>query len=187
MNQKQQNPTLDELKVKFDALWLRGTGWQLEMGEVLHQIKLEFKSQEDGHSKWGKFLSEYDLARSTADDYIRRYKQKVDIAETRQFDEPNPEPEPDPEAEERMADIEAEQKKRQGKERVHHPTEVRVRLKDLRPDQTSEYWRERKANPGRVDAIWLQALNVIIRAEALYPPPLGTEPVPEEEAVCIVS
>jgi hypothetical protein len=174
--------TLAELIEKFDGIWLRGSGWRLEVGEILYQIK-----DKADHGQWGAFLKTKELPRSTADDYIRQYKNHADIAESRQFDTPNPGPEADPEADERAEDIAEELAKRVGKERTHHPTELRMRLKDLRPDQTSEYWRERKANPGRVDAIWLQALNVIIRAEALYPPPLGTEPVPAEEAVCIVS
>jgi hypothetical protein len=177
--------TLAELKEKFHGIWLRGSGWRLEVGEVLYQIKEKFKAEPGNHGKWGEFLKKYDIPRSTGDDYVRQYKDKADIAETRQFDDPNPEPDYDPEAEERLADIEAEQKKRAGKERTHSPTEIRIKLKDLRRDQTAEYWRERKSNPGRVDQIWLQALLMIIRAEqTVYPPPLGLEPEATEEEIC---
>jgi hypothetical protein len=183
--------SLDELREKFHAIWLKSSGWRLELGEVLYQIKTKCE-----HGAWGEFLFEYDLARSTADDYIRLYKEKAQIAEIRQFDEPSPELAPDPEAEARAEAIEIEKQKRTGKERQHNPTEIRVKLKNLRPDQTSDYWEERKANPARVEQLWQRTLLMIIRAdEVLYPPPLEIDPdegtffakVQEKEELCTPS
>ena len=126
--------TLDQLREKFRACWVRGSGWRLEVGELLYKIK-----QKCEHGEWGGFLAEYDLARSTADDYIRHYKDTAQITETRQFEEPNPTPAPDPQAEGRKKEIEEEQKKRKGKKRTHHATEIRAKIKNLRPDQTACY------------------------------------------------
>lgn len=172
--------SLESLREKFDAIWLRGSDWRYEAGEVLFHIKATCE-----YGQWKDFLDEYDMARSTADDYIRFYKETAQITETRQFDEPNPELTPDPEADERKAAIAVEKARREDKPRQHHPTEVRVRLKGLRPDQTSEYWQERAADPERVDTIWLQAFLTIVRADLVYPPPLpGLPETAAEEAVC---
>jgi hypothetical protein len=160
-----ESPLLAELKDKFAASWLRGAGWRLEQGELLSQIK-----EECDHGQWGEFLKEYDIPRSTADDYIRRYKDEVQITETRQFEDPDPEPQPDPQAEERKQDIEIEKNKRKGKRPEHNPTQVQVRLRSLLPHQTAVYWEERKENRERVDAIWQAAFFHIIGAEQVYPP-----------------
>jgi hypothetical protein len=168
---------LDELKAKFHSVWLKGTGWRYEVGEVLYQIKERCEQGE-----WGKFLKDYDLPRSTADDYIRNYKDRAGIAETRQNTEPNPEPVPDPEAEEREELIVEEMEKRSGTRPTHHATQIRPTLKGLRPDQTTRYWEEYKEDRSRVEAIWQQAFLTIIRAEQLYPP-VGEQL--EEEAVAL--
>ncbi len=61
--------TLDQLRDKFRACWVRGNEWRLEVGELLYKIKRRCE-----HGEWGAFLAEYELARSTADDYVRRYE-----------------------------------------------------------------------------------------------------------------
>jgi hypothetical protein len=176
-----ENVSLESLRQKFHAIWLRGSDWRYDVGEVLSQIKEKCE-----YGQWGDFLAEYDLPRSSADDYIRSYKDNAQITETRQFEEPNPELAPDPEADERKAAIAAEKERRKDKPRQHHPTEVRVRLKDLRPDQTSEYWQERAADPDRVDKIWFQAFLTIVRADLAYPPPLPDFSEPPEEAPALL-
>jgi hypothetical protein len=152
-----ESPLLAELKDKFAASWLRGAAWRLEQGELLSQIK-----EECDHGQWGEFLKEYDIPRSTADDYIRRWKDEVQITEPRQFEDPNPEPQPDHEAKERATDIEVEKKKREGKQQQHNQSEVTCRVRNLLPNQTAVYWEERKENQERVDAIWRAAFFQII-------------------------
>ena len=173
--------TRDHLKVKFHGLWLRGSGWQLEIGEVLYQIK---EVLHEDHGAWGDFLSEYDLARSTADDYIRRYKEKAGITETREFVQ---EPEPDAEADERETDIVAEQAKRAGKTRTHNLTQIRPFIKNLCPDHTVLYWEEYKENRQRCDDIWREAFLKIIGAEQVCPSSDPERESAEEVAVCSAS
>src|SRR5258705_184314 len=110
--------TFEELKQRFQALMLRGSGWRFEVGEVLYKIKEKCEQGE-----WGAFLEEHDLPRSTADGYIQEYKQKAGITETREIKGPEPTPEPDDEAERRRKQIEEEKKKRRGKKREHSKTE----------------------------------------------------------------
>ena len=76
--------TLDQLRTKFHSCWIRGAEWRLEVGQLLYQIK-----QRCAHGAWGEFLAQYDLSRSTADDYVRRYEDQADITEPRQFEIPN--------------------------------------------------------------------------------------------------
>jgi len=157
--------TVEQLRDKFHTCWVRGTQWRLEVGELLYKIKAKCE-----YSEWGDFLKEYDIARSTADDYVRRYKDEAELTEVRQFDEPNPEPKPDPQAEERKQDIEIEKYKRKGKRPEHNPTQVQVRIRSLLPHQTAVYWEERKENRERVEEIWRAAFFQIIGAEQVYPP-----------------
>jgi len=160
--------SLDQLKQQFHAVWLRGSGWRLELGEVLYKIKLKCKEE---HGDWGDFLDAYGLARSTADDFIRRYQEEtLQITESRQFEEPHPSPAPDPQADEREQDIEEEQTKRKGKPRSHHETQIRPTIKGLRPDQTSRYWEEYNDFRERVNGLWYQAFLTIIRSQEIYPP-----------------
>jgi len=100
----------------------------LEVGGLLYRIK-----QKAEHAEWGTFLDECDLARSTADDDVRRYVYKAKITAPRQFNQP----EPDPEAEQRHEQIQKEKKKREGKKPTEHATELHVRVKDLKPDLRS--------------------------------------------------
>jgi hypothetical protein len=158
--------SLEQLRNKFSACWLRGTEWLFEVGELLHKIKEKCE-----HGGWGVFLEEYAIARSTADDYIRRYKEEaLQVTESRQFEEPHPAPAPDPESDKREEDIEEEQNKRKGKPRTHHQSQVRPTIKDLRPDQTTRYWEEYKEAPKRVNGLWYQAFLAIIRSQEIYPP-----------------
>jgi hypothetical protein len=184
MESLESKQKLTDLKQRFHDVWLRGTGWQLEAGELCYQIK----SLCD-HGEWGAFLDEYDIPRSTADDWIRRYKDHAGITETRQFEEPNPPPAPDQESKERQQQIKEETDKRKGKKRQHNPSEVTARIRGLLPHQTALYWSEREGDKERVDEIWLQAFYTIIRSELLYPPPSGTElgEVTSEEEPCIAS
>ncbi|HLZ51299.1 MAG TPA: hypothetical protein VKP61_11125 [Candidatus Acidoferrum sp.] len=181
-----QEETLAHLREKFADCWMRGAEWRLEVGELLYKIKEKCE-----YSEWGDFLKEYDLPRSTADDYVRRYRDEAGLTEVRQFDEPNPEPKPDPQAEERKQDIEVEKNKRKGKRPEHNPTQVQVRLRSLLPHQTAVYWEERKENCERVDAIWRAAFFQIIGAEQVYPPLNDEEvtaaAVAAEEEACSAS
>jgi len=138
----------------------------MEVGELLSKLKEACE-----HGGWGEFLAEYDLARSTADDYIRRYKDEVQITESRQFEEPNPTPLPDPEKDAREAEIKEEQDRRKGKPRTHHQTEVRPTIKNLQPHQTARYWVEYESQEGRerIASIWYQAFLTIIREEVHAP------------------
>jgi hypothetical protein len=149
--------TLDQLHEKFKEAWIRGTAWRLEVGELLYKIKKQCE-----HGNWGEFLNEYELARSTADDYIRRYEDEAQITEPRQFDVPNPDPDPDPGKDERIQDLEEEKNKRKGKKPTHHPTEVRPIVKNLTSDQLALYWEEKEENPERVNQIWQTAFFAII-------------------------
>jgi hypothetical protein len=172
--------SLDALIAKFEEVWLRGRGWRLELGEVLYQIKERCE-----YGEWAEFLSRYDMARSTADDYVRVYKHEAEIAESRQFEEPNPEPEPDSEAEERDAEIEAAAEERKGKRPQHNPTQIRPTLKGLRPDQTARYWQlyAEQSERERIASIWHLAFLSII-GEGHIPP--ASEPE-AEEAECSAS
>ena len=165
-----QADTLDQLREKFRAWWVRGSAWRLEVGELLYRIK-----EKADHGEWGAFLDEFDLARSTADDYVRRYMEQRDITEPRQFDVPNPERGPDPEADQRKAEIEVEQAKRKGKKATHHATELHVRVKNLEPLQLGMYRDERKENPDRVTDIWLRAFFEIIGQDPPITPPIQPE------------
>jgi hypothetical protein len=182
--------SLDQLKQQFRACWVRGSEWRLEVGELLYKIKEKCE-----HGEWGAFLEEYELARSTADDYIRRYREEALITVPRQFEEPHPAPTPDPEADEREQDIEEEQNKRKGKPRTHHESQVRPTVKGLRPDQTARYWEEYNESRKRVNDLWYQAFLTIIRSDQLYPPSstedepgeVTTETVVIEEKPCSAS
>jgi hypothetical protein len=165
-----QADTLEQLRDKFRACWVHGSAWRLEVGELLYRIK-----EKSEHGEWGTFLDEFDLARSTADDYVRRYMEGRDITVPRQFDVPNPERDPDPEADQRKAEIEVEQAKRKGKKATHHATELHVRVKNLEPLQLDTYRDERKENPGRVTDIWLRAFYEIIGID----PPITSPDRPE--------
>jgi hypothetical protein len=101
-----QGDTLDQLREKFRACWVRGSAWRLEVGELLYKIK-----EKAEHGEWGIFLDEFGLARSTADDYVRRYADDTHITLPREFNEPVP----DPEADGRMSQIDEEHKKREGR------------------------------------------------------------------------
>lgn len=153
--------TLEQLRDKFRACWMRGNEWRLEVGELLYKIKLGC-----AHGEWGDFLAEYDLARSTADDYVRRYEDAAEIAAPRQFNEP----EPDPQAEERHEQIAEEKKMREGKKPSYHATELHVRIKDLKPHQMDLYREERKENPERVKEIWHQAFLDVIGVQEVAKP-----------------
>jgi hypothetical protein len=148
---------LEQLKLKFHECWIRGTAWRLEVGELLYQIK-----QECSHGEWGAFLEEYDLARSTADDYVRRHMEINQITEPRQFEEPNPTPDPDPEAEEREQDLEVEKVKRDDRKPVPNQTELHVRVKNITCDQLAMYYAEKKEHPARVMGMWLETFAEII-------------------------
>lgn len=148
---------LDSLKAKFAEVWQRGAAWRLEVGEILYQIK-----EKCDHGQWGAFLDEQDLPRSTADDYIRRYKNEAQIAEVQQNDTANPEPVPDPESDERKAQITVEQEKREGRKPTFHPHELRPKLKNLATEDLELYQIARKQNPHRVDVIWLNAFYEVI-------------------------
>lgn len=182
--------TLVQLRDKFRACWRRGSEWRLEVGELLYKIKGRC-----AHGQWGEFLDEYEISRSTADDYIRYYKDKAGITESRQFEEPDPAPAPDPEADEREQDIEQEKSKRKGKPRTHHQSQVRPTIKGLRPDQTARYWEEYSESSERVNGIWYQALLTIIRSKEVYPPPFAedergevtSETIAIEEKSCTAS
>lgn len=160
-------PLLEELYASFQNCWVRGSAWRLEAGKLLYQIK-----QRCAHSEWGAFLGRYELSRSTADDYVRRYQDEADIIMPRQIVS---EPEPDPQAEKRTEQISAEQAKRVGKKPTHHASELHVRVKDLLPHQMDVYREERKENRERVDAIWKAAFYQIIGSEQVYPPLPGLQ------------
>jgi hypothetical protein len=157
LGNSEPQPTLEDLKLKFVEIWVRGAAWRLEFGEILFQIK-----QRCDHGQWGEFLKENDLPRSTADDYIRQYKNHAGITETRQNDTANPEPKPDSEAEPRTAQIAEEQVKRQGRKPTFHPHELRPKLKNLATEDLELYQIARKQNPNRVDVIWLAAFYEVI-------------------------
>jgi hypothetical protein len=167
-----EETTLEQLREKFRVCWVRGSEWRFEVGELLHQIKKRCE-----HGEWGAFLDEFGLARSTADDYIRRYRDEADITVPRQFNEA----EPDPEAEERKRQIEEEKKKREGKKPTHHATQLHVRIKDLTPDQLALYRAERKENPDRVKDIWMRAFLSVIGEEYRGLPEPEEEQEREEE------
>jgi hypothetical protein len=168
---------LEDLRQQFHDLWLLGTGWRLEAGELCYQIRSLCE-----HGDWGAFLDEYDIPRSTADDWIRRYKEHAEITESRQPEEPNPAPAPDPESDERTADIVHEKSKRKGRPRTHSQTEVRPTIKELKPDQTARYWAEYERDRKRVNDLWLLAFRSIIREEVNEAPDAVTsENVAEEE------
>ena len=156
--------TLDELRCKFREAWVRGTQWRLEVGELLYKIK-----RRCAHGEWGAFLNEYELARSTADDYVRRYEDEAQIAVPRQFSLP----EPDPQADQRDEAIAEEKEKRQGKRPTHHQSELHVRVKGVKPYQLDLYREERTENRERVEAIWHRAFLEIIHVEEI------TQPVPD--------
>lgn len=158
--------TLDQLREKFRACWVRGSEWRFEVGELLHQIKEKCE-----HGEWGTFLDEFGLARSTADDYVRRYLDQAEITVPRQFNETAP----DPEAEERKQLIEAEKKKREGKKPAHHSSQLHVRIKDLEPEQLAMYREAKKENPERVTDIWLQAFLSVIGDEYRTAPETDVE------------
>jgi hypothetical protein len=171
-----QVDTLDQLREKFRACWVRGSAWRLELGELLYKIKEKAK-----HGEWGFFLDEFDLARSTADDYVRRYADEAQITAPRQYNEPTP----DPEANVRMSLIEEEHKKREGRKPTEHATELHIRIKDLQPDQLTLYKVERIANPDRVKAIWQMAFIEIIGVdEGTQTIDEGTWPAETEGAPC---
>jgi hypothetical protein len=149
--------TLDQLRAQFHDAWIRGTAWRLEVGQLLYKIK-----KQCAHGEWKAFLDQYELARSTADDYVRRYEDEAQITGPRQFDTPNPAPDPDPEADERTEQIAEEQEKRKGRKPTHHPTEVHVRVKDLSATDLEFYYAEKKENPERVKKIWSDAFKAII-------------------------
>jgi len=162
---------LEQLKLEFHECWVRGTQWRLEVGELLYQIK-----QECPHGEWGQFLVEYDIARSTADDYVRRHMEINQITEPRQNDVINPEPEPDPEAEERKQDVKVEENKRKGKDPVPNQAELHVRVKCITKDQLAMYYIEKKEHPARVMGLWLETFAAIIEPRFL-------EEQEEDEAV----
>jgi hypothetical protein len=125
----------------------------LEVGELLYKIK-----EKAEHGEWGIFLDEFGIARSTADDYVRRYADETHITPPRQFNEPMP----DPEADGRMSQIDEEHKKREGRKPTEHATELHIRIKDVKPHEMTLYKDERKENPDRVTAIWQMAFIEII-------------------------
>jgi len=172
--------TLEQLRNKFRDCWMRGTEWRLEVGELLYNIK-----RRCAHGEWGDFLGEYELARSTADDYVRRYEDAADITVPRQF---VAEPEPDDQADQRKEQIKTEEAKRVGKKPSHHSNELHVRVKALPPDLMERYREERKENRERVDEIWRSAFFQIIGVEQIYPTQIeqdvadvDDEVVPEQE------
>jgi hypothetical protein len=148
-----QIDTLDQLREKFRACWVRGSAWRLEVGELLYKIK-----EKAEHGEWGIFLDEFGLARSTADDYVRRYADEAQITAPRQYNEPTP----DPEANGRMSLIEEEHKKREGRKPSEHATELHIRIKDVKPYEMTLYKVERMESPDRVKAIWQMAFIEII-------------------------
>jgi hypothetical protein len=165
--------TLDQLREKFCVCWVRGSEWRFEAGELLYQIKEKCE-----HGEWGAFLDEFSLARSTADDYIRRYLEAAEITVPRQIEEPGP----DPYAEERQEQIQEEQEKRRGRKPTHHPSTLHVRVHGLKPYQMDLYREERKENRERVDAIWHRAFLEIVGVQEITEPAL--EVAEEEGAPC---
>jgi len=149
--------SLDELKARFVNCWSRGEGWRLEIGEVLSKIK-----DRCSYGEWGAFLDEHDLARASADTYVRKYRDALGIALPEQFGEPNPESTPDGEAADRAARISQEQARREGKKPTHHQSELRVTVKGLSADQIALYHEERKADPTRVARILQAAVMQVI-------------------------
>jgi hypothetical protein len=125
--------TLEELEEKLEAevAWLPGKEWNLRRGGIIRQIKRRCK-----HGQYGAILKKHHLARSTADDLVKRWEEENHIPAPRE-NEPKPEPEP----------------------------ELHVRI-PVSSEQQAAYQVAKQNDPERVQRLWHQTLLTIIGASA---------------------
>lgn len=164
--------TLEQLKAKLRAVWVRGRQWRLEVGHLLLHLR-----RLAPYGQWGPMLAELGIKDSTAWDYMAEAFEE--ITGSRVF--PQPTDEDDPEAQQmRLAVTEAQAavdtigrppRATRSSHRNRHKVELADHVKLRGPvlycsaDQKDRYAEERAANPDRVYRIFHQALMEVIHQE----------------------
>jgi hypothetical protein len=168
--------TLDDIGGQFDSC-LAAHGFQAlksvrGLKEAAKPILYKARMLCNGkYGLWKQWLEVRDFPRSTADEWAAEYAEELELTAARSVQDPDPQALVlDPQAAELTALVQAELANRAGKIPTHHQTQITVKIRGLRPDQTARYHDLHTDDPAAVKAHWYTAFLSLLGFEFVYKP-----------------